>query len=175
MIFMDAGFGKIVEGTTMVKKRLVGHNSLIQAIEGGLSKQELMKRFGYKTFGSLKVAYLNALVALDKIPAENNKRRERKVDNVVGINSRGSLVIPKKLVDSLALDKTTLFRVVKDGTDLFLKAKSRPPKNDSQKEKQIAALTRIKVNDQFCQLPAMSLWQFYNVVAWSSPHNDGFV
>ena len=118
----------------MVKKRLVDHNSLIQAIEAGLSKQELMKQFGYKTFGSLKVAYLNALVALDKIPAVNNKRRERKVDNVVGINSRGSLVIPKKLVDSLALDKTTLFRVVKDGTDLFLKAKSLPQKTILRKK-----------------------------------------
>ena len=118
----------------MVGKRLVDHNSLIQAIEAGLSKQELMKQFGYKTFGSLKVAYLNALVALDKIPAVNNKRRERKVDNVVGINSRGSLVIPKKLVDSLALDKTTLFRVVKDGTDLFLKAKSLPQKTILRKK-----------------------------------------
>ena len=106
----------------MVEKRLVDHNRLIQAIEAGFPKQELMKQFEYKTFGSLKVAYLNALEALDKIPAVNNKRRERKVDNVVSINSRGSLVIPKKLVDSLDLDKATLFRVVKDGTDLFFES-----------------------------------------------------
>jgi hypothetical protein len=46
---MDAGFGKINKGTTMVEKRLVDHNSLIQAIEAGFSKQELMKQFGYKT------------------------------------------------------------------------------------------------------------------------------
>jgi hypothetical protein len=131
---MDAGFGKIIKGTTMVEKKLVDHNRLIQAIEAGFLKQELMKQFGYKTFGSLKVAYQNALVALDKIPAVDSKRRERKVDNVVGINSRGSLVIPKKLVDSLALDKTTLFRVVKDGTDLFLKAKSRPQKTVLRKK-----------------------------------------
>jgi bifunctional DNA-binding transcriptional regulator/antitoxin component of YhaV-PrlF toxin-antitoxin module len=57
------------------------------------------------------------------------------VDNVVGINSRGSLVIPKKLVDALGLDKTTLFRVLKDGIDLNLKAKKRPPKTILRKKK----------------------------------------
>ena len=118
----------------MAEKRLVDHNRLIQAIEAGFPKQELMKQFGYKTFGDLKVACLNAFMALDKIPAVNKKSREGEVDNVVGINSRGSLVIPKKLVDSLDLDKTTLFRVVKDGTDLFLKAKSRPPKTILRKK-----------------------------------------
>jgi hypothetical protein len=67
-------------------------------------------------------------MALDKVPVVNTKRREKKVDNVVSINSRGSLIIPKKLVDALGLDKTAHFRVVKDGVDLSLKAKKRPPK-----------------------------------------------
>ena len=118
----------------MVRKRLVDHNALVQAVETGLTKQELMHQFGYKTVGALKIAYLNALMALDKVPAVNGKRREKKVDNVVGINSRGSLVIPKKLVDALGLDKKILFRVVKDGTDLALKAKSRPPKTILRKK-----------------------------------------
>lgn len=118
----------------MVRKRLVDHNALIQAIEAGLPNQELMLRFGYKTLGALKVAYLDALMSLDKVPAINTKRREKKVDNVVGINSRGSLVIPKKLVDALGLDKATLFRVVKDGTDLSLKAQARPPKTILRKK-----------------------------------------
>jgi hypothetical protein len=87
-----------------------------------------MQQFGYKTFGALKIAYINALMALDKVPIVNNKRMEKKVDNVVGINSRGSLVIPKKLVDALDLDKTVLFRVVKDGSGLILKAKGHPRK-----------------------------------------------
>ena len=33
----------------MVRKRLVDHNALIQAVEAGLPKQELMQQFGYKT------------------------------------------------------------------------------------------------------------------------------
>jgi len=112
----------------MVRKRLVEHNALIQAIATGLSKQEVMQQFGYRSLGALKVAYLNALVALGKVPAINNKRREKKVGDVVGINSRGSLVIPKKLVDALGLDKTALFRVVKEGSGLSLKAKKSAPK-----------------------------------------------
>ena len=118
----------------MVRKQLVDHNALIQAIEAGLPKQELMQLFGYKAFGALKIAYLNALMALDKVPAITVKRKEKKVDNVVGINSRGSLVIPKKLVDALGLDKNALFRVVKEGTGLSLKAKEHPPKTILRKK-----------------------------------------
>ncbi|BBO77926.1 hypothetical protein DSCW_53430 [Desulfosarcina widdelii] len=77
---------------------------------------------------------MNALVALDKVSAVNIKRKKRKTNNEVGINSRGSLIIPKKLVDAMDLDKTALFTVVKDGTDLFLKAKKRPPKTILRKK-----------------------------------------
>lgn len=119
----------------MVRKRLVDHNALIQAVEMGLTQQELMQRFGFTSFGALKVAYLDALVALDKVPVINNQRKEKKVDNVVGINSRGSLVIPKKLVDALGLDKSALFSVAKEGTGLSLKAKKRPPKTILRKKK----------------------------------------
>jgi hypothetical protein len=124
-----------MKGKVMERKRLVDHNDLIKAVEAGFSKHELMKKFGYKTLGALKIGYLNALMALDKVPAVNTKSREKKVDNVVGINSRGSLVIPKKLVDALGLDKTTLFHVLKDGVDLNLKAKKRPPKTILRKKK----------------------------------------
>ena len=118
----------------MVRKRLVDHNALVQAIAMGLSKQEVMQQFGYRSLGALKVAYLDALMALSKVPAINNKRTEKKVDNVVGINSRGSLVIPKKLVDALGLDKTVLFQVVKEGAGLSLKAKKRLPKTILRKK-----------------------------------------
>ena len=118
----------------MVRKKLVDHNALIQEIEMGHPKQEIMQKFGFKTLGALKTAYLDALVALDKVPAVKKSNKKKKVDNIVGINSRGTLVIPKTLVDTLDLDDKTLFKVEKQETNLFLKAIPKPPKTILRKK-----------------------------------------
>jgi bifunctional DNA-binding transcriptional regulator/antitoxin component of YhaV-PrlF toxin-antitoxin module len=119
----------------VARKKLVEHNALVQAIEMGLSKEEVMEKFGYKSLSALKVAYLNALAALDKIPALNKKRKKKKVDNNIKINSRGSLVIPKNLVDSLRLNESDRFKVEKDGTGLSLKIVEKPIKTILKKKK----------------------------------------
>lgn len=118
----------------MVQKKLVDHNALIQAIEMGQPKHVIIQRFGYKSLAALKAAYLDALIALDKAPAVNTKRKVKKMDNVVSINSRGSLIIPKKLVDSLGIDKTALFRVEKEDNGLSLKVQQKPPKTILRKK-----------------------------------------
>ncbi|BBO86798.1 hypothetical protein DSCO28_73640 (plasmid) [Desulfosarcina ovata subsp. sediminis] len=71
----------------MAKKKLVEHNALVQAIEMGSPKSELMVKFGYKSTSALKTAYLNALIALNKVPSINTRRirKKKKVDNVVRI------------------------------------------------------------------------------------------
>jgi AbrB family looped-hinge helix DNA binding protein len=102
------------------KKKLVEHNALLQAVEMGMSKNAIMEKFGIKTLAELKVAYFDAMVALDKIKNVNKGRRAGTVDNKVRINSRGSLVIPKKLVDALELDEGDTFEVAKNDTGLIL-------------------------------------------------------
>jgi len=119
----------------MTQKKLVEHNALIQAIEMGRPKPEIMQQFGFTSLSALKVAYLDALVALDKVSGVNKKAKEKKVDAIVGVNSRGSLVIPKKLVDALGLDQKSLFRVKKQGTDLVLKVTESRPKTILRKKK----------------------------------------
>lgn len=118
----------------MAKKRLVEHNALVQAIEFGTPKEEVMHRFGYKSLGALKVAYLNGLVALGRAPALETKRKEKKVDNKVKVNNRGSLVIPKALVDSLGLDRSDVFRVEKSEKGLSLTVAPKPPKTILKKK-----------------------------------------
>jgi bifunctional DNA-binding transcriptional regulator/antitoxin component of YhaV-PrlF toxin-antitoxin module len=110
------------------KKKLVEHNALIQAVEMGQQKAEIMEKFGIKSQAALKVAYFNALVALGKIQDIKSGRKPKKIDNRISINSRGSIVIPKKLVDSLELDESDIFEVVKNGTGLLLKKVEKPPK-----------------------------------------------
>ena len=112
----------------MTEKKLVEHNALLQAIEMESPKREIMGEFGFKSLTSLKTAYLDALVALDKVPAANRKPKAKKVDKVVSVNSRGSLVIPKKFVDALGLDNTAPLSVKKEGTGFILKPAERRPK-----------------------------------------------
>lgn len=119
----------------MAGKRLVDHNALVQAIEMGNPSREIMQQFGFKTLGALKVAYMDALIALNKVPSIKKGTKEKKVSNIVGINGRGSLVIPKKLVEALDLDENALFAVEKKGDDLCLKRKQRPPKTILRKKK----------------------------------------
>lgn len=121
----------------MTRKKLVEHNALVQAIEMGNPKEEVMERFGYTSLSALKVAYLNALIALDKVTALNDKRQVKKVDNKVKVNSRGSLVIPKKLIDYLGLNVSDSFKVEKNGSGLYLKKVERPPKTILKKKRAV--------------------------------------
>ena len=118
----------------MARKKLIDHNALIQDIEMGREKQAIMQKFGLKTLGALKTAYLDALVALDKVPAVKQAKKKQKVDRHIGINSRGTLVIPKKLVEALDLDDNTQYKVEKQGPDLFLKMIPKPPKTILRKK-----------------------------------------
>ena len=112
----------------MARKKLVEHNALVQAIEMGTPQAAIMERFGFKTVPALKTAYYNGLVALGKIEDVNKKRTKKKVDPKICVNGRGSLVIPKKLVDHLGIDPEDRFEVVKKGGGLELKKKERAPK-----------------------------------------------
>jgi hypothetical protein len=87
----------------VAQKKLVEHNALLQAVEMGMSKDAIMEKFNIKNLQGLKLAYYDALVALDKIKDVKKGQKPKKVDNKVSINSRGSLVIPKKLIDDLDL------------------------------------------------------------------------
>lgn len=112
----------------MAKKKLVEHNALVQAIEMGTPKARIMDDFGFKDSTALKTAYYNALVALGKIEKVKKGPRKKKIDTRITINSRGSLVVPKKLVEHLGLDPDAQYEVVKTGADLTLRKTAKPPK-----------------------------------------------
>ena len=112
----------------MAQKKLVEHNALLQAIEMGMSKEAIREKFNFKSMPELKVAYYDALVALDKIKDVKKGQKPNKVDNKVSINSRGSLVIPKKLIDDLDLGEMDTFKVVKSDSGLMLQTVKKPTK-----------------------------------------------
>ncbi|BBO78888.1 hypothetical protein DSCW_63050 [Desulfosarcina widdelii] len=112
----------------VAQKKLVEHNALLQAVEMGMRKEAIKEKFNFKSLQELKVAYYDALVALDKIKDVKKGRKPKKVDNKVSINSKGSIVIPKKLIDELDLGDMDTFRVVKGDTGLILETVKKPPK-----------------------------------------------
>jgi len=118
----------------VAQKKLVEHNALLQAVEMGMTKDAIMEKFNFKSMPELKMAYYDALVALDKIKDVKKGQKLKKVDNKVSINSRGSLVIPKKLVDDLDLGEMDTFKVVKSDSGLMLKTVKKPPKTILRKK-----------------------------------------
>jgi bifunctional DNA-binding transcriptional regulator/antitoxin component of YhaV-PrlF toxin-antitoxin module len=112
----------------VAQKKLVEHNALLQAVEMGMSKNAIMEKFDFKGLQELKMAYFDALVALDKIKDVKKGQKPKKVDNKVSINSRGSLVIPKKLIDDLDLGEMDTFKVVKSDSGLMLQTVKKPTK-----------------------------------------------
>jgi bifunctional DNA-binding transcriptional regulator/antitoxin component of YhaV-PrlF toxin-antitoxin module len=118
----------IREEKEVAQKKLVEHNALLQAVEMGMSKDAIMEKFNIKNLQGLKLAYYDALVALDKIKDVKKGQKPKKVDNKVSINSRGSLVIPKKLIDDLDLGEMDTFKVVKSDSGLMLKTVKKPTK-----------------------------------------------
>lgn len=112
----------------MARKKLVEHNALLQAVEMGMTKETIMEKFNLKSLQEFKVAYYDALVALDKIKDVKKGPKPKKVDNKVSINSKGSIVIPKKLIDELDLGEMNTFKVVKSDSGLMLQPVKKPPK-----------------------------------------------
>ena len=120
----------------MAQKKLVEHNALVQAIEMGTPQDKIMQRFGFKTVAALKTAYFNGLVALGRIEDVNSKRKKKKVNTKIGVNTRGSLVIPKELVDHLGISAEDLFEVAKSASGLVLKKTEKPQKTILKKRAQ---------------------------------------
>lgn len=127
-----------------MQKKLVEHNALVQAVEMGLPKFEIMEKFGIKSPGALKIAYFDALVALDKIKNIKKGRKSEKVDNKIRINSRGSIVIPKKLVETLELGNSDTFEVLKDGNGILLKKVKKRTKTILRKAAGHSAIISLK-------------------------------
>jgi hypothetical protein len=112
----------------VAQKKLVEHNALLQAIEMGMTKETILEKFNFKSMQELKMAYYDALVALNKIKGAKKYPKSKKVDNKVRINSRGNLVIPKDLIDDLDLGEMDTFKVVKGDSGLMLQTVKKSPK-----------------------------------------------
>ena len=71
-------------------------------------------------------------------------RKSEKVENKIRINSRGSIVIPKKLVETLELGNSDTFEVLKNGNGILLKKVKKRAKTILRKAAGHSAIVSLK-------------------------------
>ena len=106
----------------MANKKVVDEKKLLKVIDSGVSQAEVMEKFGFNTSTQLKVAYANALMNAGKVATFKKEVPVKKVVDIeVKVNKRGSLIIPKVLVDKFKLSEGDTFTVRKSQVGLSLK------------------------------------------------------
>lgn len=107
----------------MPKKKMIDGASLIKMVEDGVPRPEIMKKFKLKTSSQLTIAYAKALMDKGAIPEIVGARGGAKSApaNEVKVGKRGSLIIPKGIVESVGLGIGDTFTVRKTKTGVSLK------------------------------------------------------
>ena len=107
----------------MPKKKQIDGAKLIQMVKDGVPRPEIMKKLGIKTSNQLTLAYARAQMEAGKIPEIVGGRGGAKSTptNEVTVGKRGSLIIPKGMVESLGLGIGDKFVVRKTKAGVSLK------------------------------------------------------
>jgi AbrB family looped-hinge helix DNA binding protein len=107
----------------MPKKKAVDSKKLIKMVKNETPQPEIMKAFGFKTSVQLKSAYMNALIEAGEVPAITKARGTAKAvtTNEVTVGKRGSVIIPKGLVEELGFVENDRFLVRKTKAGISLK------------------------------------------------------
>ena len=107
----------------MPKKKKIDGKSLVKVIDAGTPQAEILDKFGLKNSVQLKVAYINALMEAGKAPKIKSGRKAKAVvDTKVAVNKRGTLIIPKALIDAFGLAEGETFDAKKTRGGIQLKA-----------------------------------------------------
>ena len=108
----------------MAKKKQIDSKSLIKMVQDGTATKEMMQKLGFKTSTQLKVAYLNAAMATGIVPEIKSGRSGSEnvsVSKEIIVNKRGSLVVPKKLIEDLGFKEGDIFETKKTKAGISLK------------------------------------------------------
>ena len=107
----------------MPKKKTFDGKGLIKMVDAGEAQSDIMKKMGFKSATQLKTAYMNALIEAGKVKAIAGGRGAGKAEKVkqVGVGKRGSIIIPKELVEGLGVGADEKFTVRKTKAGIALK------------------------------------------------------
>lgn len=108
----------------MPKKRMINVELLLKMVNDGSAQKKIMNKFGFKNSSQLKVAYVNALMESGKIPKIKGGRGAEsaiEVNKEIKVNKRGSLVIPKVLIQEFGFKEGETFVARKSKAGISLK------------------------------------------------------
>ena len=113
----------------MPPKKMIDEAALLKMAQDGIHQKEIMTQLGIKTSTQLKIAYINALMNRGQVPAiqMGQPRQAGQTKFIVKVNKRGSLVVPKPIVDQLGVKEGDAFDATKTKTGLALQAAAPKP------------------------------------------------
>jgi len=109
----------------MPRKKKVDAAKLIKAIEDQRPSKEIMDKFGFKTLAQLKTAYVDALTEKGVVPGIVSPRGQVRVaekkTKELKVSKRGSLVVPKEIIEEMGFQVGDSFSVRKTAAGVSLK------------------------------------------------------
>ena len=107
-------------------------------IKDQANQSDIMEKFGFKNTTQLKVAYANALMDTGEAPEIKGKgrtKKEKPVNTKVTVNGRGSLIIPKVLVEDMKIKPGATFEAKKTASGITLKYEEEKKKEEKTEKK----------------------------------------
>ena len=113
----------------MPPKKPTDEAALLKMAKDGIHQKEIMSQLGIKTGTQLKIAYINALMNNGDVPAIQSAPpgKTDKSKCIIKVNKRGSLIIPKPIVDQLGLQEGDAFDTTRTKTGLDMQATAPKP------------------------------------------------
>lgn len=107
----------------MPAKKKIDEDKLIEMVENGTHQQDIMKAFDLNTAAQLKSHYLDALMNAGKAPEIKSGRGKKNVEptHKVLVSKRGSVVIPKPMIDEMGFSEGCNFTVRRTKAGISLK------------------------------------------------------
>jgi len=106
----------------MPRKKEVELKALVDAIESGIPRREIMKQFGFKSPAQVTTYYLDGLVKNGRAkPITGRQLKAGKEVSTVKVSKRGSISLPKEMLKELGLKEGDSFKVSKTRAGMILK------------------------------------------------------
>jgi hypothetical protein len=107
----------------MPAKKKVDYEKLLKAVESGKPQADIIKEFKFNTATQFKNHYLNALMESGQAPAIQTTRTSAKAAPAKEaiVSKRGSVAIPKGLIDKMGFAVGDKFAVRKTKAGISLK------------------------------------------------------
>ncbi len=109
----------------MPRKKKIDAAKLIDAVESGVPSKEIMAKFGINTLAQLKSLYVDALSekgqVIGIIPSRRSKAASVEEAKELKVNKRGSVVVPRDLIEEMGFDIGDSFSVRKTAAGVSLK------------------------------------------------------